>query len=159
MEAQTEELQTTTEELAERTAVAEAAVDRTERLQALTAALAAVDSAGDVAAVVVAHAWTAVGASAAGVFLRVRGTDEAQTVRFSGADEETLERYRRIPSTRAGRPRSASAPASRCSCSGARAGRAARPLPGASGALGRGSGTAGAGDGSARRRGERSPAR
>jgi PAS domain S-box-containing protein len=97
MEAQTEELQTTTEELAERTAVAEAAVDRTERLQALTAALAAADSAGDVAAVVVAHAWTAVGASAAGVFLRVRGADEAQTVRFSGADEETLERYRRIP--------------------------------------------------------------
>jgi PAS domain S-box-containing protein len=97
MEAQAEELQTASEELAERTAVAEAAVDRTERFQALTTALAATESVGDVAAVVVSHAWTAVGATAAGVFLRVRGTDEAQTIRLSGVDEETLDEYRRLP--------------------------------------------------------------
>jgi PAS domain S-box-containing protein len=97
MEAQAEELQTTSEELAERTAVAEAAVDRIERLQALTAALAEAESAADIAEVVVAHAWTAAGASAAGVFLRVRGTDEAQTLRLSGVDENTLEQYEHIP--------------------------------------------------------------
>jgi PAS domain S-box-containing protein len=97
MEAQAEELQVSSEELAERTAVAEAAVDRIERLQALTAALAAAASAGDIAEIVVAHAWTAVGASAAGVFLRVRGTDEAQTIRLSGVDDDTLQRFRQIP--------------------------------------------------------------
>ncbi len=81
---------------------AEAAVARTERLQALTAALAAAETVDDVAAVVVAEAGAATGATTAALFTRAAGSDEAVTIRHSGLDAMVLARYGRFRITMPG---------------------------------------------------------
>jgi PAS domain S-box-containing protein len=73
---------------------AERAADRTERLQALTEALASVRSVGDVARVVVAEASVVMGASTAVLALRERGTDHATITQHSGISEPLVDEYR-----------------------------------------------------------------
>ncbi|MEO5816686.1 MAG: PAS domain-containing protein [Gemmatimonadaceae bacterium] len=63
---------------------AERAVERTERLQALTEALASVRTIGDVARVVVAEASVVMGATTSMLALRERGTDRALVAQHSG---------------------------------------------------------------------------
>ncbi|HEX8318673.1 PAS domain-containing protein [Longimicrobium sp.] len=89
---------TNTDVEAERAARDEAveAASRTERLQTLTAALAATITVEDVAAVVVARGVAAAGATTGALFTRVPGTDEVVIVRQSGLDDAVLARYGRF---------------------------------------------------------------
>jgi PAS domain S-box-containing protein len=69
---------------------------RVERLQALTEALAASHTIEDVAAVVVAQAVAAAGATTGMLVVRPPGTDEAVIVQQTGLDPDTLRRYARF---------------------------------------------------------------
>jgi signal transduction histidine kinase/PAS domain-containing protein len=80
---------------------AERARDRADRLQALTAALANTRTVEDVAAVIVATAAAATGASTGMLVLRIQGTDEAMIVRQSGLHPAVLTAFGRFPITRA----------------------------------------------------------
>jgi PAS domain S-box-containing protein len=79
------------------------ATARTERLQALTAALAGAHTVEHVAEVVVAQAVAAMGAKT-GAFILARdpGAEEAVIVREAGFTAEMFERYRRMPLTTPG---------------------------------------------------------
>jgi PAS domain S-box-containing protein len=79
------------------------ATERTERLQAFTAALASAHTVEHVAEVVVAQAVAATGAKT-GAFILARepGAEEAVIVRETGFTEEIFERYRRMPLTTPG---------------------------------------------------------
>ena len=86
---------------------AERARDRADRLQALTAALAGAQTVQDVAAIIVAAAGEATGASTGMLVVRIPGTDEAMIIRQAGLDPAVLTAFGRFPITREG-------PAARC---------------------------------------------
>jgi PAS domain S-box-containing protein len=79
-----------------------AARARTERLQALTAALAGARTVDEVAAVVVAEGVAATGAATGMLALRPAGADEAVIVRQRGLHPDVLARYARFPLTAPG---------------------------------------------------------
>jgi len=90
---------TNTDVEAERAArdAAESAVARTERLQALTAALARARTLDDVAVVVVDEAVAATSAKSGALIVRPRGHDEAVIVRQTGLPNDVVTRYQRVP--------------------------------------------------------------
>lgn len=96
LESQTEELHATAIQLEERTEEAERTTERTTRLQALTAGLAAARTIDDVATVIVAEARAATGASTAMLIVRLPTTDEAMIVRQTGLPPSLLDEYQRF---------------------------------------------------------------
>ena len=81
---------------------AERARDYSDRLQALTAALAGARTVGDVAAVIVAEAASATGAATGLLVVRIPGTGEAMIVRQAGLHPEMIAAFARFPISRAG---------------------------------------------------------
>ncbi|MEO8333623.1 MAG: PAS domain-containing protein [bacterium] len=95
---------TNTDVDAERTAreEAERAVDRTERLQALTEALAGVRTIGDVVNVVVAEASVVMGAGTAVLVLRQRGADRAVVAQHTGLTATLVDEWKTFDITHGG---------------------------------------------------------
>lgn len=77
--------------------IAEAAVERVMRLQAVTGALAETISLDDVAHAVVTAGLAALGADAGSIAIHEPGSDSLLVVHAAGYDSEIVDRYRTIP--------------------------------------------------------------